>query len=86
MIRLRGLRRGLFGLGLGRHHVHVLVLLVELLSFGREEQVGRIVRFDELEDVGLLCDDIGGCRGGLLFVVDIVVFEEFLMEIIHNFL
>ena len=70
--------------GLGRHHVHVLILLVELLSFGREEQVRRIVC--ELEDVGLLCggDDIGGCGSGLLFVVDVVVFEEFLMKIIYN--
>ena len=68
--------------GLCRHHVDVLVLLVELLRIGREEQVCRVVCFDELEDVGLLCrdDNIGGCRCGLLFVVDIVVFKKFLME------
>ena len=74
--------------GLGRHHVHVLVLLVELSSFGREEQVRRIVC--ELEVVGLLClcggggDDIGGCGSGLLFVVDVVVFKEFLLKVIYN--
>lgn len=77
--------RGLFGLDLGRHHVHVIVLLVELLTFGREEQVCRVVCLDELEDVGLLGggDDIGGGRRALLFVVDVVVFEKFLMKIIN---
>ena len=81
---------GQHGRGGRHHHVHVLVLFVELLGLllGREDQLGRVVG-DEVEDVGLVHpggEDVGGRRGRLLFVVDTTaVLKKFLRDRLKNY-